>query len=77
MKKCILSALAGAMAMLIAIALMATIHANKVQQPKDYQHIDYISSIAAERRFFGLYVDGVTLADGVGSSPVWRACIKY
>ena len=29
MKKCILSALAGAMAMLIAIALMATIHMNK------------------------------------------------
>ena len=48
MKKCILSALAGAMAMLIAIALMATIHSNKAQQPKDYEHIDYISNIAAE-----------------------------
>ena len=48
MKKCILSALAGAMAMLIAIAVMATIHANKAQQPKDYEHIDYISNIAAE-----------------------------
>ena len=48
MKKCILSALAGAMAMLIAITLMATIQANKAQQPKDYEHIDYISNIAAE-----------------------------
>ncbi len=37
MKKCILSALAGAMAMLIAITLLATIHANKVQPPKDYE----------------------------------------
>ena len=43
-----LSALAGAMAMLIAIAVMATIHANKAQQPKDYEHIDNISNIAAE-----------------------------
>lgn len=48
MKKCILSALAGAMAMFIAIAVMATIHTNKAQQPKDYEHIDYISNIAAE-----------------------------
>ena len=48
MKKCILSALAGAMAMLIAIALMASIHANKAQHPKDYEHIDYISNIATE-----------------------------
>ena len=48
MKKCILSALAGAMAMLIAIALMAKIHTNKAQQPKDYEHIDYVSSITSE-----------------------------
>ena len=48
MKKCILSALAGAMAMLIAIAVMATIHENKAQRPKDYEHIDYVSNIAAE-----------------------------
>ena len=48
MKKCILSALAGAIAMLIAIAVMATIHTNKAQKPKDYEHIDYISNIAAE-----------------------------
>ena len=27
---------------------MATIHASKAQQPKDYEHIDYISNIAAE-----------------------------
>ena len=49
MKKYILSALAGAMAMLIAITVMATIHQNKSQHPKDYEHIDYISNIAAEK----------------------------
>lgn len=48
MKKCILSALAGALAMFIAIAVMASIHANKAQHPKDYEHIDYISSITSE-----------------------------
>ena len=48
MKKCILSAWAGAMAMFIAIAVMATLHANKVQRPKDYEHIDYISNITSD-----------------------------
>ena len=48
MKKCILSALAGAMAMLFAIAVMASFHANKAQHPKDYEHIDYISNIVSE-----------------------------
>lgn len=48
MKKCILSALAGALTMLIAIIVMATIHANKVQHPKDYENIDYISNITSE-----------------------------
>ena len=48
MKKCILSALAGAMAMLIAITVMASIHANKAQHPKNYEHIDYISNITSE-----------------------------
>ena len=48
MKKGILSALAGAMAMLITIAVMATIQANKAQHPKDYEHIDYISNITSE-----------------------------
>lgn len=46
MKKCILSALAGALAMLVVIIIAATIHANKDQPPKDYEHIDYVSTIA-------------------------------
>ena len=45
MKKCILSALAGALAMLVVIIIAATIHANKDQTPKDYEHIDYVSTI--------------------------------
>ena len=61
MKKCILSALAGAMAMLIAIAVMATIHENKAQQPKVYEHIDYISNIAAEECYV-CGINGDTLA---------------
>ena len=48
MKKCIISALAGALAMLIAITIMATVHANKEQSSRDYEHIDYISRIIPE-----------------------------
>lgn len=35
MKKCILSAIAGALAMLIAIMVAAAIHANKEQPPEN------------------------------------------
>lgn len=28
-------------------------------------------------RFFGFYVNGITLADGMGIPPVYRACIRY
>lgn len=45
MKKYIISALAGAFAMLMVIIIAATIHANKDQTPKDYEHIDYVSTI--------------------------------
>ena len=45
MKKCILSALAGALAMLVVIIIAATIYAKKDQPPKDYEHIDYVSTI--------------------------------
>lgn len=48
MKKCILSAIAGALAMLIAITIAATIHANKAQTPEEYEHIDYVSTITPE-----------------------------
>ena len=80
MKKCILSALAGAMAMLITIAVMATIQANKAQHPKDYEHIDYISNIAAEE-YYVCGKNGDTLAsaywdeDSVGTFNL--NCIDY
>ena len=48
MKKCILSAIAGALAMLIAITIAATMHANKEQSPENYTHIDYVSTITPE-----------------------------
>ena len=48
MKKCILSAIAGALAMLIAITIAATVHANKEQAPKEYEHIDFVSAITPE-----------------------------
>ena len=61
MKKYILSAIAGALAMLIVITVMATVHANKEKAPKKYEHIDYVSTITPEE----CYVcgdSGVTLA---------------
>lgn len=65
MKKCILSALAGALSMLIAITAIVTIHANKEQSPKNYEHIDYISTISPEE----CYVCGNT-GDFAGF-PYW------
>lgn len=48
MKKCILSAITGALVMLIAIMAAASIHAAKQQPQKDYEHIDYVSKITPE-----------------------------
>lgn len=45
MKKCIISALAGALTMLVVIITAVTIHAAKDQPQKDYEHIDYVSTI--------------------------------
>ena len=45
MKKCILSALAGAFIMLAAIIIAANISAARKQEPKEYEHIDYVSTI--------------------------------
>lgn len=45
MKKCILSAIAGALAMLVAIIIAANISAARKQEPKEYEHIDYVSTI--------------------------------
>ena len=43
MKKCILSALAGAAAMFLLLALIANTH--NEQAPEEYEHIDYVSTI--------------------------------
>jgi len=48
MKKCILSAIAGAQAMLAAMIIAANVSAAKEQVPEDYEHIDYISTITQE-----------------------------
>lgn len=49
MKKCILSAVAGALAMLLMI--VARISAAQNQAPKEYEHIDYVSTITQEECF--------------------------
>lgn len=51
MKKCILSALAGALVMLIVITIVARISAAQEQTPKEYEHIDYVSNITQEECF--------------------------
>ena len=48
MKKCILSAIAGALAMLILIIVAANVSTAKERVPEDYEHIDYISTITQE-----------------------------
>lgn len=45
MKKCILSAIGGALTMLVAIVIAANISATSKQEPEEYEHIDYVSSI--------------------------------
>lgn len=51
MKKCIFSAAAGALAMLVAILIAARISAARKQVPKEYKHIDYVSNITQEECF--------------------------
>lgn len=48
MKKCILSAIAGALAMLILIIVAANVSTAKERVSGDYEHIDYISTITQE-----------------------------
>ena len=48
MKKCILSAIADALAMLAAMIIAANVSAAKERVPEDYEHIDYISTITQE-----------------------------
>lgn len=48
MKRCILSAIAGALVMLLAIGAAARIHLNEELETKGYEHIDYVSNITPE-----------------------------
>ena len=45
MKKCVLSAIAGALAMLVVILIAANISTTHNQGPSEYEHIDYVSTI--------------------------------
>lgn len=51
MKKCILSAIAGAAAMLAILIVAANVSAVREQNPKEYEHIDFVSTITQEDCF--------------------------
>lgn len=48
MKKCILSAIGGAAAMLITLIVIANISAAGKQEKEEYEHIDFVSTITQE-----------------------------
>lgn len=49
MKKCLLSAMAGALSTILI--LMAAVRISEKPSPKEYSHIDYVSSITHEACF--------------------------
>lgn len=51
MKKCILSAIGGAAAMLIALIVITNIGAANEQKKDEYEHIDYVSAITQDNCF--------------------------
>lgn len=51
MKKCILSAIAGALAMFVTIIMAARISTVQKQTLKEYEHIDYVSNITQAECF--------------------------
>ena len=51
MKKCILSAIGRAVAMLIALIVIANISAANEQKKEKYEHIDYVSTITQDDCF--------------------------
>ena len=70
MKKCILSALAGALAMLVVIIIAATIHTNDEQIPKNYEHIDYVSNITEAECYVCSDIGGYTVSAYWGEDNV-------
>lgn len=59
MKKIILSALAGALCMFLVILALAT-HAAKKEEPAEYAHVDYVSSLQGECFLCGEGSDPIT-----------------
>lgn len=51
MKKCIISAIAGALAMFVAILIVARLQGSQMPTATEYEHIDYISVITSETCF--------------------------
>lgn len=51
MKKCIISAISGAMAMLVAILITTRFQGSQVQIETEYEHIDFISTITSATCF--------------------------
>ena len=51
MKKCIISAVAGALAMFVAILIVARLQGSQMPTATEYEHIDYISAITSETCF--------------------------
>lgn len=51
MKKCIISAIAGALAMFVAILIVARLQGSQMPTAIEYEHIDYISAITSETCF--------------------------
>lgn len=49
MKNCLLSALTGAIAMLVLLLILS--HSNTDNSPEEYEHIDYVSEITSEECF--------------------------
>ena len=65
MKKCILSAIGGALAMLVCLIIIANISVSREQkqEKKTYEHIDYVSAITQEDCFIcGTKDDPLTAA---------------
>ena len=51
MKKCIISAITGALAMFVAVLIVARLQGSQIPTEAEYEHIDYISSITSETCF--------------------------
>lgn len=69
MRKCIIAAIAGALAMLAVILIASRFQGSQVRTEAEYEHIDYISTITSEQCFVcsehGLYwgEDNVGIVD--------------